>query len=339
MGYVGRAIGAVIFFALPASGAVISGDVMGRIAPAEQAPITVVEGTWTADTRAGWTNGGEPRWQLSLRNDAGDNHWGFSVPESELQGAPAAAVVGTAGDVRFSWSREAGTFRFTGSFDRGRGTGRYAFSPDASYLKTMEGQGHRLDPAGALRFAVLDITSSYVRELAGAGYGGLATEDLVRMRIHRVAAAEIREWRAAGFTDLSPDMLVRLRIHRVTPEFARGLAERGYRGVPADDLVRMRIHRVTLEEVDELKGLGFGGLAADELVKFRIHKVTPLYIRQMKEVGFASATEDQLVRMRIHRVDAQFVRDARADGYAMTTPSDAVDLAIHGPRFARARRR
>jgi hypothetical protein len=323
----------------PVHGAVIPGwSVSGGGVVLQAAASTT--GTWTSEARPEWAErAGERRWQLNLQGESGRDHWGFGIDPAELQGLPAAARVGTASDVSFSWTREAGTFRFTGSFDGGRGTGRYVFVPNAAYTTAMQALGYAVTDAELPRFAVLDVTTAYVRELSDAGYARLPIDELTRMRIHRVSAPEIREWRTLGFDGLSTDMLIRLRIHRVTPDFLRGLTARGYRGLLADDLVKMRIHRVTLEEIDELKALGLGGLGADELVKFRIHKVTPAFVREMRDVGFAAVTEEQLVRMRIHRVDGQFVRDARADGYAMSSPVDAIDLAIRGPRYTGARRK
>jgi len=291
------------------AGAVIPGWGAATRGAAVAQSSASAQGTWTSDARSGWTDdAGRRRWQFDLRDDRGDNHWGFGIPPAELDGAPPAD--GTAANVQFSWTREAGVFRFAGSMDRGRGSGRYTFAPSAAYATAMQGLGYRLDAEDMQRFAVLDLTTAYVRDLAGAGYRNIDIDELVRMR-----------------------------IHQVTPDFIRGLADRGYKGLLAEDLIRMRIHGVTVQELDELKTLGFGGLGADELVRFRIHKVTPAYIREMRGVGFATVTEDQLLRMRIHKVDAQFVKDARADGYAMATPGDALDLAIRGPRYTRARRK
>jgi hypothetical protein len=330
--------GAVVAATVPLAAAVVEG-VAGSGALIVQSASAAV-GTWTSEARTGWSDkAGEARWQFNLRTDQGDSNWGFGLRPSELQGLPAAAVEGTASDVQFTWTREAGTFRFTGSFDGGRGSGRYRFTPSEAYIAAMRSYGYHVAPGNAPRLAVLDVSTAYVRELQDAGYSKLPLGELTRMRIHRVSAADIREFRSMGLDGLSTDMLVRLRIHQVTPDFVSGLTARGYRGLLADDLVKMRIHRVTLEEIDQLKTLGFGGLGPDELVKFRIHRVTPAFIREMREVGFEAVTEDQLIKMRIHRVDAQFVKDARADGYAMTTPADAVDLAIRGPRYTRARRR
>ena len=294
-------------------------------------------GEWTADTRNTWRgDDGEPRVQFNLRTDAGDHRWGFGVRLRELAGLPAAALSGVATDVQFSWTREAGTFRFTGSFDDGRGRGSYTFTPDQAFVTNMANTGYRnLSSDDIVRMAMLDVTVAHVRGLAQAGYGNLPLDDLVRTRIHRVTPEFIRDLAALGHKGLPIADLVRFSIHKVTADFVRALEARGYKDVPADDLVKMRIHRVTPDEIDQLKTLGFGNISVDQLVKFRIHKVTPEYIRSMREVGFTAISEDQLVRMRIHKVDALFVRHAREDGFAVQTPGEAIDLAIHGPRWRR----
>ena len=102
-------------------------------------------GEWTADTRNTWTdNDGEPRIQFNLRTAAGDSRWGFGVRLRELAGLPTAAVANMANDVQFTWTREAGMFRFTGSFDMGRGSGTYTFTPDQSFINAMNGLGYRI---------------------------------------------------------------------------------------------------------------------------------------------------------------------------------------------------
>ena len=174
----------------------------------QPAPQAAAQGSWTADARPGWTDDtGQRRWQFNLRDDRGDSHWGFGIRPSEIEGLPAAAADGTASDVRFSWTREAGTFRFTGSFDRGRGSGRYVFTPAPAYLAAMQGFGYRLSGEDAVRFAVLDVTTNYVRELADAGYRNLAIDELTRLRIHRVSGEQIRQMRAIGYDGLATDIV------------------------------------------------------------------------------------------------------------------------------------
>ena len=302
---------------------------------AQTSPAT--RGEWTADTYQTWRDAdGEQRVQFNLHTGGGDSRWGFGVRLRDLAGFPQAAVSGVAADVQFSWTREAGVFRFTGSFDNGRGRGSYAFEPSQSYLTNMASAGYRNLPADdVVRLAVIDVTTAHVRGLTQAGYPNLPLDDIIKTRIHRVTPEFIRELASLGYRNIALEDLVKMAIHKATPENIRALQAAGIRGLSVEELVRFRIHKVTPDFIAELKALGFNGMSADELVRFRIHKVTPEYIRSMREVGFTSASEDQLVKMRIHKVDALFVRHAREDGLTVQTPADAVDLAIHGPRRRR----
>lgn len=266
------------------------------------------QGDWSADALNTWrSDDGEPRVQFNLRSDAGDSRWGFGVRIRDLAGLPPAAFSSAANDVQFSWTREAGTFRFTGSFDQGRGHGTYTFTPDQSFTTNM----------------------------AAAGYKNLSIDDIVRMAVIDVTMAHVRGLAQVGYANLTLDELIRFRIHKVTPDFIQALDARGYKNVPAQDLVKMRIHNVTPAEIDQLKALGLSGMAIGDLIKFRIHRVTPDFIKSMRDLGFVTISEDQLIKLRIHNVDAQFIRDARADGFAIASPGDAIDLAIHGPRWRR----
>ncbi|MGE0865176.1 MAG: hypothetical protein AB7P34_14870, partial [Vicinamibacterales bacterium] len=94
--------------------------------------------------------------QINLRGNAGDNRWGFGVKLRDLVGLPASALASTANDVQFSWTREAGTFRFTGSFDQGRGNGTYAFTADQAFNTNMGAAGYRsLSTDNIVRLAVI----------------------------------------------------------------------------------------------------------------------------------------------------------------------------------------
>ena len=294
-------------------------------------------GTWTAKTQPEWKgDGGGPRLQLSLRTGDERDHWGFGVPLTELSDLPGAAREGVVADARFTLTREAGTFRLSGSFDRGRGAGTFVFLPSAAYVTAMIPFGYRnLSTGQLMRLAVLDVTTAFTRDLRDAGQTNLPVEDLTRMKIHGATGAVVRGFQGAGLGPLASDDVVRLRIHGVSAEYIAGFKARRYTGLTADDYTRMRIHGVTPDDIDALGAAGLGGLSADDLVRFRIHNVRPEFIGEMRALGFASADEDDFVRMRIHKVDAAFVRESRAGGLPVTTVDDAVDLAIHGRRWRR----
>ena len=196
-------------------------------------------GEWTADTRNTWTdNDGEPRVQFNLRTSAGDSRWGFGVRLRELSGLPTAAVANMANDVQFSWTREAGTFRFSGSFDQGRGAGSYVFTPDQAFITNINALGYRnLSSDDIVRLAMVDLTVAHVRGLNQAGYNNIPLDDLVRTR-----------------------------IHRVTPQFIQDLAGVGYRNVALEDLVKMSIHGATAANIKALQDAGIRGQSTAERV-------------------------------------------------------------------------
>lgn len=302
----------------------------------QSAPSASYRGDWTADTRNTWReNDGEPRVQFNLRTTAGDSRMGFGVRLRDLAGLSSAAA-NTASDVQFSWTREAGTFRFTGSFDNGRGRGTYTFTPDQTFIANMASIGYKnLSTDDVLHLAVIDVTVAHVRGLAEAGYANLPLDDVIATRIHRVTPEFIRDLATLGYMNIDIDDLVAMSIHGATPENIRALQAEGIRGIDVDELIAFRIHKVTPDFIKAMDALGFRGMDLDDLVAFRIHGVTPEFIKSIRDAGFQSISEDQLIAFRIHKVDAQFIRDARADGYAIQTPDDAVDLAIHGLRWKR----
>ncbi len=119
-------------------------------------------------TRAtpGERDDGEVRVQMNLRTDAGDSRWGFGVRLSELTGLPPAALSSTATNLQFSWTREAGTFRFSGSFDEGRGSGTYTFTTNPAFVSGMQSAGYRtLSTDDIVRLALHDVTQGFVRGL------------------------------------------------------------------------------------------------------------------------------------------------------------------------------
>src|SRR5687768_11759642 len=197
----------------------------GPAGVAAQTSPAAYRGEWTADTRNTWTdNDGEPRVQFNLRTSAGDSRWGFGVRLRELAGLPPAAVANMANDVQFSWTREAGTFRFIGSFDSGRGSGTYTFTPDQAFVTNM----------------------------GNAGYRNLSSDDVVRMAMIDVTVGHVRGLAQAGYPNLSLDDIVRTRIHRVTQQFIGDLAGVGYKGIPVEDLIRMSIHGATAANIKAL---------------------------------------------------------------------------------------
>jgi hypothetical protein len=330
-----------------------------RNAPARPSQDRVtVRGTWRADDDNYWTRTNTERWiSLQLRYDAGNS--GIGIPERDV---PALTDRRADGPIHFTLQRDAGLFDFTGDVVSGHGRGDFTFAPSSDFKSGMQRLGYpALSDEDVWRFAMHDITRTYVTDFKNAGYqldtsdliksrihgatpafaqdmkqetsSRLEIDQLIKMRIHGVTPEFIKAMRDLGFKNETIDDFVKFRIHGVTPEFVKGWNDLGYKNLDGDDYVRMRIHGVTPQFVRELSDLGYKNLPIDDLVKMRIHGVTPDYIRKMKELGYPNIKVERLVQFRIHGVDEDLIKSARAHGFNNLSADDLVDLAIHGRRW------
>ena len=323
-----------------------------------------VSGTWRMRLQDNWTwaRKDAERWvSIQMRRD-NDRSFGVSVPLSELESAGVRGDTWSGSNVSFALKRDAGTIDFKGSFDNGRGTGDFMFTPNGEFVRAMQARDKSLTSDDVLRLAIHDVSRSFIQAIEAQGYPGLSIDELVKMRIHGVDADYIaafrkagydklsvedlvktrihgatpefiQEMKAAGFEKLSVEQLVKMRIHGVTPAFIREMRDLGYKDLDTEDLVKMRIHGVTASFVKELRDLGYKDLDREDLVKMRIHGVTPQFIRELKELGYGNVGREELVRFKIHGVTPQFIRDVRAAGFKDMSADDLVDFAIHGRRW------
>ena len=173
--------------------------------------------------------------QFNLRSNAGDNRWGFGVRLRDLAGLPSSALSNTADSIQFTLVREAGVFRFSGSFDQGRGHGTYTFTPDTTFITNMGAAGFRpLATNDIVRLAVIDVTVAHVRGLSQAGYNALSLDDVIRTRIHRVTPEFVRDLGAVGYkgTGAHEDPQGRRPVHPRRARRRPGGADAGRRGRP-----------------------------------------------------------------------------------------------------------
>ena len=273
------------------------------VADADAIPATqdrpTVTGTWETDPDNYWTRSTE-RWiSIQLRHDQGKS--GFGIPERDV---PALAGRRADGPVQFAVRRDAGRLDFTGRMTSGRGAGDFRFTPSADFVSTMGRLGYpQISDRDVWRFAMHDVTRTYVTELQQEASQRVEIDELIKMRIHGVTPEFIKAMRDLGFKNERLDDFVKFRIHGVTPEFVKSFSDLGYKNLSGDDLVKMRIHGVSAQFVRELSDLGFKSLPIQDMVRMRIHGVTPEYIKKMREAGYRDLRVDGLVRMRIHGVD------------------------------------
>jgi hypothetical protein len=239
----------------------------------------------------------------------GRNQMGQTFDFSELQGLTREQAQGS-GPVRFALVREAGRVELEGSFQNGRGSGTYTFTPNGGFLGAMKSRGFdfenismrdgdRGQPEDKLfAAAMLNVTTALADDLLSADFGKLEVEDLFKAAIFKVDSKFMREMKESGFPGLRMEELVKARIFKIDADFAREAVRLGFDKEPFESLVKMRIFKVTPEFIAEVRGEGLSTLAVEELVKLRIFNIDAEFIRRARAEGVPLEVE-ALVQQRL----------------------------------------
>lgn len=262
----------------------------------------VVTGTWTA--AVGEENA---KLHLNLEREGKKKHQlGQSFGFSELQGLTREHAA-AGGPVRFSLVREAGTIECEGSFQNGKGSGTFRFTPSQSYVSAMKSRGFDFekDPKFAveesleerlLTAAALNVTTALADDLVSADFGKLGVSDLFKAAIFKVDSKFMREMKASGFPNLGMEELVKARIFKIDAKFVTEATQMGFDKEPFESLVKMKIFKVTPEFVTEVRNAGLQNLSIEEVVKLRIFKIDAEFIRQAVTDGVELKVEKLVQR-------------------------------------------
>ena len=283
-----------------------------------------IRGAWTALVKG-------DRVHLNVVRD--HSNWGRSMPRAEFGLSDSQLNSASETPVHFTFTRDAGTIDFNGTFQSGEGVGRFTFTPSRSYAETLRSLNvpadSHFDDEDLFSLAMHDVSIAFIHDMQSLGYRQ-SLDEYIAFRIHGVTTDFVRELRSLGYDKLSADDLVAFRIHGVTTDFVRELRSLGYDKLSADDLVTFRIHGVSSEFVRGMRDLGVKDLSADQLVAMRIHGVTIDYVRELRELGYSGLSSDDLVAMRIHGVTTRFIRDFADAGYHNIPVDKLVEMRIHG---------
>lgn len=286
--------------------------VLGNIVIVAQNTVT---GTWTADTRENLDRDGNKRdneIQLNLerKRDRGRMTNGQGYKFSDLRGLSREQTQG--GNVRFSLVREAGTFEFDGTFNGGKGSGSFVFTPDQAFVSSMKAKGFDFEKdtdsyergfeERVMSAALINVTSALADDLLSANFGKLDVDDLFKAAIFKIDSKFMAEMKATGFPDLKMEELVKARIFKIDADY-----------------------------VKQVHDMGFSEKGFESLVKFRIFKVTPEFLGELKAAGLKDLDSEDIVKCRIFKIDAEFVRKAKADDPNVTI-EELVKMKIFGKK-------
>lgn len=254
---------------------------------AAQNPMT---GTWTASLSS--KENSKLQLNLERRNEKGNRHQSGQTYEfSDLQGLSREQVQ-NGGPVSFSLVREAGRVDCEGTFQNGKGSGTFRFTPNAAFVSAMRSRGFDFQPDSdvdlenrLLAATTLNVTTALADDLASAGLGKIEIHDLFRATIFKIDSQFVRDMKASGFNNLGMEDLVKARIFKIDANFVREVAQMGFQNEPFESLVKMQIFKVTPEFIAELRNEGLTDLKVEDIVKLRIFKIDANYIRQAKAEG------------------------------------------------------
>ena len=245
---------------------------------------------------------------LERRNEGrGRTQMGQTFDFSELQGLTRAQAE-AGGPVRFALVREAGRVDLEGSFQNGKGSGTFTFTPNASFIGAMKSRGFDFEKTRwrddgsepenkQFAAAMLNVTTALADDLLSADFGPLDVDDLFKAAIFHVDSRFMREMKASGYP-LRMEELVKARIFKIDADFLREVARLGFDKEPFESLVKMRIFKVTPEFVAEARAEGLGDLTIEQLVKLRIFNIDADFIRRARAEGVPLEVE-ALVQERI----------------------------------------
>lgn len=268
------------------------------------------QNTLTGEWRASLVkDGSKLNVNFERRSDSGEgrNTFGHTFEFSEL--GLTKEQVQNGGPVTFRLSREAGTIDAEGTFQNGKGSGTFRFTPNPGFLSAMKSRGFDFEknsewkedrPVEDRLFtaAALNVTTALADDLLSANFGKLDVGDLFKAAIFKIDSAFMREMKATGFPNLSFDDLVKARIFKIDAAFVRRANEMGFSNHSFEGLVKMSIFKVTPEFLAEVRNEGLTDLTVEDVVKLRIFKIDGEYIRKAKGEGVPLKVED-LVRHKL----------------------------------------
>jgi len=276
-------------------------------------------GTWKGRWKA-QSEGNDVRIEMAFRKSG----WGSwtSVDDYSRQELPGLAA---GSDVSFELRRDAGIFRFRGSFDGQQGRGNFTFTGDPPYAKMM---GLSRSNERILELAIQNVSFDFAREMRELGFGNREPQRAAHR--DRSPLAFIHRLLGLQHRDSIVDELVQLRINRITAEYVRGMKEAGYPHLQTWQLVDFRSHDIEPGYVKGLRESGYQGLIPERIVELHTHGITPEWLRGIVEAGYANAAPDQIISMHTNAIDADFIRRAQIQGHQGLRPEELISLRARG---------
>lgn len=233
--------------------------------------------------------------------------------------------------VTFDSAHDAGKISFTGSFDRGLGSGQFTFDPNDAFTNSYNTLGYgEITNRRQFFYALHDFKLSFIQYLKDSGYPNLTEDELFEFCIFGVDENYIESIKKLGFTDLPAKKIMEMKIHGVKPEYIQYFRNAGFKEESITDYVQMKIHGVSPETYEAYINAGYKDIGMKELMQLCIHGVSPEYIKTIKDAGYADIPLNKYVEMKIHGISPEYMQEMANSGYKDLSANKLIEMKIHG---------
>jgi len=178
---------------------------------------------------------------------------------------------GAAIDARMT--AEPGEMRCTGKVHDGSLRGEYSFTPNAEFTRHMDSMGFdNLTGERLQGYALLDVTTAWVKELKDAHVTGMTTDNLMGLRALKVDGAYVHEMAADGYPEMEAQKLTGMKAVGVSPDKVKAVRAMGY-SPTEEELIQMSVFKIDAPFVERMKARGFKDLTIAQLVQIKVFKL------------------------------------------------------------------
>jgi hypothetical protein len=170
---------------------------------------------------------------------------------------------------------ESGEMRCAGTVHDAALRGTWSFTPDPAFAKKMESMGFESDaqdPDRLQGYAMLDITTDWVKQMKDAGVTEMNAHNIMGLKALKVNPAYVKAMAAAGYPELRAQKLTSMKAVGVSPEKVQAVKAMGY--TPTEEqLIQMSVFKIDAPFVERMKARGFQNLTIAQLIKIKVFKL------------------------------------------------------------------
>ncbi|MBD1363409.1 peptidase M56, BlaR1 [Mucilaginibacter sp. ZT4R22] len=240
-------------------------------------------------------------------------------------------------DGSFKLTREAGNMQFTGRFDGVKGTGKYKFTPNASYKNYLESEGITgITSDDDIAFFFLNIKKSYIAMLKSNGYKDPSKDDVIACVALGVDEPYIKSMKQNGYPSIKLQELITGKALGINGTFISEIHKAGYPKVSWDKLVSFKAQGIDGKYISKFKaangkpGVVKKDVSDDDMVAFKALNVDDNYINALKKEGYTNIPASKLTSMKAVGVDAEYIHGFKTAGYNQISADNLVSLKALG---------